>query len=195
MRLEYDAADRGIAVAGCPLVTPITDPRNRDLYWESPDPATTRGTQVRLTHIRRTNQHVTPSSAPQSFRIFRQGYPFLERSQASPFFRTGLNFVSFQNNPRRLLGILTTDSWLGGTNFGEGPRSAAPAHLRPAAHRLRGRHLLRAASRVVPGAVSWLRRLHLTDRRGSVPVRIRLAAGSSCPMFSVVHSGSRPARV
>ena len=85
---------------------------------------------MRLTHIRRTNQHVTPSSAPQSFRIFRQGYPFLERSQASPFFRTGLNFVSFQNNPRRLLGILTTDSWLGGTNFGGGPAlsgAGAPA--------------------------------------------------------------------
>ena len=35
-----------------------------------------------------------------------------------PGFRAGLNFVSFQDTPSRLLKMLTQGSWLGGTNFG-----------------------------------------------------------------------------
>ena len=53
----------------------------------------------------------------QTFRIFRQGYPYLE-PHSTEAFRVGLNFVSFQNSPERLIGMLTSDGWLGGTNFG-----------------------------------------------------------------------------
>ena len=33
-------------------------------------------------------------------------------------FRAGLNFVSFQDTPARLLKMLTAGGWLGGANFG-----------------------------------------------------------------------------
>ena len=37
---------------------------------------------------------------------------------APPGFRAGLNFVSFQDTPGRLLRMLTAGGWLGGVNFG-----------------------------------------------------------------------------
>ena len=41
------------------------------------------------------------TSAPR--RIFRQGYEFLEWHEAAPGFRAGLNFVSFQDTPSRVI--------------------------------------------------------------------------------------------
>ena len=81
--------------------------------------------------MRRTNQRnltrdgvPVPASDVTSFRIFRQGYPYLEPHSTEPF-RVGLNFVSFQNSPERLIGMLTSDGWLGRTNFGGlGPGAA-----------------------------------------------------------------------
>ena len=45
--------------------------------------------------------------------------------------RVGLNFVSFQDDPRRCLFILETPDWLGGVNFGgsEDEQSGGLAHL------------------------------------------------------------------
>jgi deferrochelatase/peroxidase EfeB len=73
-----------------------------------------------MTHIRRANSHPgLPSSAPESHRIFRQGYPFFEPDLDAPGrFQVGLNFVSFQETPRRLTEMLNLTGWLGGTNFG-----------------------------------------------------------------------------
>lgn len=48
-----------------------------------------------------------------SLRIFRQGYEFLESLETYPGFITGLNFVSFQNNPQKIIKILTLQDWLG----------------------------------------------------------------------------------
>jgi deferrochelatase/peroxidase EfeB len=76
---------------------------------------------LRQSHVQRANHHVKPASDRNSLRIFRQGYEFLEPLGVAPGFRAGLNFVSFQDTPERLLRILTQDSWLGGTNFGGDP--------------------------------------------------------------------------
>jgi Dyp-type peroxidase family len=49
----------------------------------------------------------------RSFRIFRQGFEFLESYEKHPGFRVGLNFVSFQNKPQNVMKILTLPQWLG----------------------------------------------------------------------------------
>jgi Dyp-type peroxidase family len=72
-------------------------------------------------HIGRTRHldHIK-SEDPASRRIFRQGFEFIEpvyHDSTKPL-RLGLNFVSFQNDPTRLLFILTDPNWLGNTNFG-----------------------------------------------------------------------------
>lgn len=41
-----------------------------------------------------------------SARIYRQGYNFFETRDKAPGFRIGLNFISFQNNPERILRML-----------------------------------------------------------------------------------------
>jgi deferrochelatase/peroxidase EfeB len=58
-----------------------------------------------------------PVENPDSRRIFRQGYQYFEPHPQDGF-RVGLNFVSFQNTPTRLIGALTDPKWLGRTNFG-----------------------------------------------------------------------------
>jgi deferrochelatase/peroxidase EfeB len=71
-------------------------------------------------HIGRT-RHISniPSKDPTSRRIFRQGFDFVEPiSDEKMPFRLGLNFVSFQNDPRRLIFILTDPRWMGKSNFG-----------------------------------------------------------------------------
>ena len=51
-------------------------------------------------------------------RILRQGYNFVEETGTYPFFKTGLNFVSFQNSPKHIHDILTNPEWMGGTSMG-----------------------------------------------------------------------------
>jgi deferrochelatase/peroxidase EfeB len=92
------------------------------------------GSETRLSraiarsHIHRARHHPVPLPgqemlqtdlrAVDAIRIFRQGYPFLETSEAYPGFRVGLNFVSFQAMPETLVGILGNNDWLEKTNFG-----------------------------------------------------------------------------
>jgi deferrochelatase/peroxidase EfeB len=68
-----------------------------------------------LSHVQRANHHQDRQ------RIFRQGYEFLEAPIPGRPLSVGLNFVSFQDNPERLLFILRTESWLGSINFGGDP--------------------------------------------------------------------------
>jgi len=72
-------------------------------------------------HIGRT-RHIDgiKSDDPASRRIFRQGFEFIESTTNNPTkpLKVGLNFVSFQNDPARLLFILTDPNWLGRSNFG-----------------------------------------------------------------------------
>lgn len=74
-------------------------------------------------HIGRTH-HIKniPSKDPTSRRIYRQGFDFIEPiSDEKKPFRLGLNFISFQNDPRRLIFILTDPRWMGKSNFGGEP--------------------------------------------------------------------------
>jgi deferrochelatase/peroxidase EfeB len=119
----------GLLQRGCPVPgVLITDRDNpfRDPWWIPSDAVSGQ------THMRRANQRLRAKDA-ESFRIFRQGYPFLEprppwptEAELAAGFRTGLNFVSFQDTPHRLIGMLTTENWLGRTNFG-GAGSGDPA--------------------------------------------------------------------
>src|SRR4030095_9996279 len=71
-------------------------------------------------HIGRT-RHISNLSSkdPTSRRIYRQGFEFIEplSNERKPF-RLGLNFISFQNDPRRLFFILIDPRWMGKSNFG-----------------------------------------------------------------------------
>ena len=55
-----------------------------------------------------------------SRRIYRQGFEFIEavNNNSSKPIRVGLNFLSFQNDPARLLFILTDPNWMGNSSFG-----------------------------------------------------------------------------
>lgn len=130
--LDEDGAPR--TDPGCPVAgTQIHEAPNDEPFAEPPevtDPV------VRSSHVQRANHHIRPSSDFGSRRIFRQGYEFLEWADtrspggsqgtgAPPGFRAGLNFVSFQDTPSRLLKMLTAGGWLGGANFG-GDEDARP---------------------------------------------------------------------
>jgi Dyp-type peroxidase family len=124
-----DVDEPGSPAAGCPIPGALTV--EGDIGFRDPPPITDGDTVAAETHMRRANQrNVTadgvrvPASDVTSFRIFRQGYPYLE-PHSTERFRVGLNFVSFQNTPQRLIGMLATGGWLGGTNFGGlGPGAA-----------------------------------------------------------------------
>lgn len=109
---------------GCPVPgTEIFQSANDARFAEPPpvdDPVLLRS------HVQRANHHVEPALDPSSRRIFRQGYEFLEWNASAPGFRAGLNFVSFQDTPTRVLQMLTLRDWLGATNFG-GDETAHPA--------------------------------------------------------------------
>lgn len=73
-------------------------------------------------HIGRTrHMDKVDSKYASSRRIFRQGFDFIEWDHNAPYnpLSLGLNFVSFQNDPGRLLFILTDPNWLGGVDFGK----------------------------------------------------------------------------
>ena len=132
-RTEQELAVGRDKITGCPLTAvsedhalrtdpacpvggkPIYDSANDAQFAEPP---TVDDPQIRRSHVQRANHHLPPASDPGSRRIFRQGYEFLEWSERSPGFQAGLNFVSFQDTPARLLEMLTQRNWLASTNFG-----------------------------------------------------------------------------
>ncbi len=101
---------------GCPVAgTQISDSPNDAHFAEPPEVS---DAVARSSHVQRANHHIRPASDSGSRRIFRQGYEFLEWAGEAPGFRAGLNFVSFQDTPARLLKMLTAGGWLGSANFG-----------------------------------------------------------------------------
>jgi Dyp-type peroxidase family len=102
--------------SGCPVAgTEIWETPNDARFAEPPE---VEDPSVRASHVQRANHHQRPASDAGTRRIFRQGYEFLEWADEAPGFRAGLNFVSFQDTPGRLLRMLTAGGWLGGANFG-----------------------------------------------------------------------------
>ncbi len=124
--VDIDANGNPIPKNGCPVVagTTVSEPGNEEFH--DINPGDIIHNELKRSHVMRSNRdrQEAPSSE-DSLRIFRQGYEFLEQINEQPGFRWGLNFVSFQDTPRRLFRILTTQNWLGNTNFG-GP--SKPPH-------------------------------------------------------------------
>ena len=68
----------------------------------------------RARHFDKINNKLVPSR-----RIYRQAFEFIESNYLyNKFIKIGLNFLSFQNDPARLLFILTDPNWLGNSSFG-----------------------------------------------------------------------------
>ena len=67
---------------------------------------------LEFSHIGRTNKvdRISPATN-QSYRIYRQGFDFLEPHTSNPFLRLGLNFVSFQNRTHKLINMLSSPNF------------------------------------------------------------------------------------
>jgi deferrochelatase/peroxidase EfeB len=116
-----------VVTDGCPIggTSEVVDSGNED--YRMPPSVPSASMAVRQSHVQRANNaHRTDTDVPQSLRIFRQGYEFFEPLSVPPGFRGGLNFVSFQDTPARVISILTRQDWLGGTNFGGDPTHPLP---------------------------------------------------------------------
>ncbi|WP_344422862.1 Dyp-type peroxidase [Streptomyces lavendulocolor] len=121
-----DAAGRPVPAAGCPVAgtTEVTQRGNEEFTQPPP----TADPVVAASHVHRANlTGAADPGQPGSLRVFRQGYEFFEPVPLAPGFRLGLNFVSFQDGPDRLLRVLTQRGWLGGVNFGGTAGPGAPA--------------------------------------------------------------------
>lgn len=121
---SLDSQGNPVVQTGCPVTgrMDVSSPGNEAFF----EPGEVNETILKQSHVQRANQHLAPVSARNSLRIFRQGYEFLESLDSTPGFRTGLNFVSFQDTPERLFRMLTQESWLGETNFGGDPQNQLP---------------------------------------------------------------------
>ena len=117
--------DQGLPVGaeGCPVLgtQEIIEPKNEEFR----EPTSVVSDGIDRSHVQRSNHHRGPYYRPDSRRIYRQGFEFLEPGGPESSFRVGLNFVSFQDDPDRTFFILTQTDWLGGLTFGGDP-SAQP---------------------------------------------------------------------
>ncbi len=62
---------------------------------------------LKFSHVAEMRLVKESLSQKEEYRIFRQGYEFLDRINASPGVRTGLNFISFQDDPKRFFDRIT----------------------------------------------------------------------------------------
>ena len=102
---------------GCPISGNPDITARENLRFREPSLAVSG--EVKNSHVQRTNQHKQDPSRRSSNR-FSQGYEYLELPVLSKPLQLGLNFVSFQEHPVRLLNTLKTNTWLGQTNLGGG---------------------------------------------------------------------------
>jgi len=107
-------------VTGCPILAFDGRPLGEGCPRE---PGMPLDVTAANSHVQRANHHLSKAAEVGSFRLYRQGYPFFEPTSAAPGFRVGLNFVSFQNTPWRLITLLAAENWLGDVNFGGDTRS------------------------------------------------------------------------
>jgi Dyp-type peroxidase family len=122
---EQDTDGRNRPVAATPPGDDATDRQLSDHI----DPPQTTDRLVEASHIHRANQNRASPSAPGAFRIFRQGYDYLDEVEGDRP-RLGLNFVSFQRDLAAVDHMLHLPGWLGDANFG-GPVAPAPGGARP----------------------------------------------------------------
>lgn len=114
---DIDSLGSPLVVPNCPFMgtSQVTEQGNEAFI----EPPFVGNPELRRSHVQRANlQHNQSFSDPQSLRIYRQGYEFYERTNSHPRFSVGLNFVSFQDTPARIIRLLTRNDWFGLTNFG-----------------------------------------------------------------------------
>lgn len=129
--LESIEDDEIKTVTGCPFhnTNEVTQTGNES-FREPPDGV---NEQLQKSHVQRANHHRQDFDNPESLRIYRQGYEFAE-SVRDGIPRVGLNFVSFQDTPARVIEMLTRPGWLGSVNFGGEPDTdISPQLIRVAA--------------------------------------------------------------
>ncbi|HXF02092.1 MAG TPA: hypothetical protein VN601_03805 [Arthrobacter sp.] len=119
-----DAGEVPAAAPGCPFAgtSSVLAPGNEAFR----EPPANVSAELLVSHVQRANHHIGPIDRDVSQRIYRQGFEFLEPPQPGRDLALGLNFVSFQDTPRRLFFPLTTPGWLGSTNFGGDPAQPLP---------------------------------------------------------------------
>ena len=127
-------------ISGCPLISdelefkpspgcPVTnsgniEDGNNERFRDAARPA---GNKIlRHSHIHRVNQGRGTPSDPDSRLVFRQGFEFFDGVSGAGIPELGLNFVSFQDTPERIIGMLKLPEWLGGVNFGGDPELQLP---------------------------------------------------------------------
>jgi deferrochelatase/peroxidase EfeB len=118
-------------LSGCPLIgvnnmrQPIKDSRcpipgtfeiverGNELFREHPNYGSKNyyvgakdQTLLKNSHIEKASPSSSDRSHSSLYRIFRQGFEFLEPVDFNPGFRAGLNFISFQNDPTNLFRII-----------------------------------------------------------------------------------------
>lgn len=122
--IGIDEYDNNVLAKGCPSrgTYEITDDGNeyfRDYYVDNFQKKiySNHDRNLEKSHIGRIRETYDKSNRRFiSGRIFRQGYEFLEPIENYPYFRLGLNFVSFQSGTDRIYKILKYG--LGSANFG-----------------------------------------------------------------------------
>ncbi len=126
--LALRAARRDAGGAPCP---PAEQPSETVGGPDWVDPPQTTDRLLEASHIHRANQSRASAAAPGAWRMFRQGYDFLETiGPEGPV--AGLNFLSFQRDLSVVQHVLHLPSWLGEVNFGglSGEASAEAAESR-----------------------------------------------------------------
>ncbi|USA47222.1 Dyp-type peroxidase [Acinetobacter sp. C26M] len=114
--------DRPIIISKCPFSETTTivdlDSKGNFINEDFFEPSNTSDPIVLASHVQRANHHKQVIGDRDSLRVFRQGYEFFEASDQAAKIKIGLNFVSFQDTPERLIRMLTQETWLGNVNFG-----------------------------------------------------------------------------
>lgn len=118
--LEMDNAGHPIVNIECPMSG--TNEVIEDGNERFREPSSIISDELKTSHVQRANHHRSPLFKPDSRRIYRQGFEFVENSDVLGEYRAGLNFVSFQDDPDRVLFILTQSDWLGNLSFGGNPQ-------------------------------------------------------------------------
>jgi Dyp-type peroxidase family len=130
--IAIDKNDNNIPARGCPVrgTYEITEEENKS-FREYPRDSLQKkinrdsNTSLDYSHIAHVSKPYKKTNTTNiSDRIFRQSYEFLEPLENYPFFRAGLNFVSFQRGTDRLFRILKYG--LGMANFGGNPANPIP---------------------------------------------------------------------
>ncbi len=106
--------EKNVIMTGCPVpgTHEITEKgnerfRNHPEYGSQMLPAGVSDKSLKFSHIAEARKISNErSSQKEQYGIFRQGYEFLEKTDTYPGMRTGLNFISFQDNPIRLFNTL-----------------------------------------------------------------------------------------